>query len=95
MIVLHEGRVCVSGSKKAFMEDFRCYRFDRTDASGVLGADELLSDVEQTADATVVYGFLKKETLQDHLAGLGVQHPSLQEIPMSFEDAFIGLTGKY
>jgi ABC-2 type transport system ATP-binding protein len=95
MIVLKEGRVCVSGSKQAFMDTFRCYRFERSEASETLRADTLLSNVEQTSDSTVVYGFLQKETLQNHLAGLGVPHPSLQEIPMNFEDAFIGLTGKY
>ena len=95
MIILNEGRVCVSGSKQAFMENFRCYRFEHSEASGNLRADTLLSNVEQTSDATIVYGFLKQEALQQHLAGLGVPHPSLREIPMNFEDAFIGLTGKY
>jgi ABC-2 type transport system ATP-binding protein len=95
MIVLNEGRVCVSGSKQAFMDNFRCYRFDRSEASQNLRADSLLSNVEQTADATVVHGFLKEAALRQHLTNLGIPHNCLREIPMNFEDAFIGLTGKY
>ena len=95
MIVLKEGRVCVSGAKQDFMETFRCFRFERSEASDKLAAKGSLSTVEHTARSTTVFGFIGRERLSRELDALGVPHSRLESVHMDFEDAFIGLTGKY
>jgi ABC-type uncharacterized transport system permease subunit len=35
------------------------------------------------------------EAVKEHLRELGISTDKMEEIPMSLEDAFIGLTGKY
>lgn len=95
MIVLKEGRVCVSGTKKDFMDAFRCFRFERSEASDKLAANENLRTIEHAQQTTTVFGFLDMDRLAVELDGLGVPHSHLETVPMNFEDAFIGLTGKY
>ncbi len=95
MIVLREGRVCVSGTKQAFMESFRCFRFTRTEASLSLKQDDVLCTVEHGSTQTGVYGFFSEDSLRAYLSGKGIPCAALEQVPMNFEDAFIGLTGKY
>lgn len=95
LIILDQGRICVSGSKQAFMDNFKCFSFERSPASERLAAGELLVRLEHAREQTIVHGFLSGERLSAHLQDCGVPHETLQQIPMNFEDAFIGLTGKY
>jgi ABC-2 type transport system ATP-binding protein len=95
MIVLREGRVAVSGSKKEFMDSFRCYSFARSPASDALHADTVLENVEHMGSVTTVYAFADGETVARHLRDRGVDPQNMTPVPMDFEDAFVGLTGKY
>lgn len=95
MIVLKQGRVCVSGSKQVFMDSFNCFSFERSEASDRLQEGNLLRTVEHTRKTTTVYGFVDEDDLTAKLDSLGVPHASFATVPMDFEDAFIGLTGKY
>ena len=95
MIVLREGEVGYSGSKAAFMAEFSSFRFRRSERSLALQADALLSSVEHTHSSTRVYGFLDEAALRDRLAKLEIPCEDLEGIPLDFEDAFIGMTGKY
>ena len=42
-----------------------------------------------------VYSFQSKEAVAAHLKGQGLEVAVLEQVPMTLEDAFIGLTGKY
>lgn len=107
MIVLKEGRVSVCGSKKDFMENFHCFQFERSEASDNLpetnlestsvkeSGDVLFSSVEHTSKTTTVYGFFSESDLERYLEEKGVACKELAERQLGFEDAFIGLTGKY
>jgi len=95
MIVLKQGRVAVSGTKQSFMEDFRGFAFASSERAETLAPDELLASVEHGRQRTTVYGFFNEAELRARLADLGVPHDGLAPVPMDFEDAFVGLTGKY
>lgn len=95
MIVLQKGRVAVSSSKKAFMDSFRCFSFARTESADILQADDVLQNVEHMGDTTTIYTFAEDAALRQHLHSFGVGTENLTMVPMDFEDAFIGLTGKY
>lgn len=95
LIVLKEGRVCVSGSKQSFMDSFRCFRFERSERADGLDMDEFLCSIERSGSSTIVYGFFGETGLCAYLDARGVPHEALVPVPLDFEDAFIGLTGKY
>jgi len=107
MIVLKEGRVIVTGSKADFINNFKCFHFERTEASDKLSAsilnsvptttcgDALFSSVEHSSRKTTVYGFFDETAAKRYLDEKGVPHRELAERTLDFEDAFIGLTGKY
>lgn len=95
MIVLKEGKVAVSGSKKEFMSSFNCYSFERSNASEALLPDSLLQSVEHIGATTTVYAFSGQDEIRNHLKQYDVTPSVLNEVSMDFEDAFIGLTGKY
>lgn len=107
MIVIKEGRVMVTGEKKDFAENFNCFEFERTEASDNLSADTLksvstktcgdvmFSSVEHSSKKTTVYGFFDESALKPYLNTRGISCNELSKKDMSFEDAFVGLTGKY
>lgn len=95
MIVLNKGRMCMSGSKKDFMESFRCYSFERSDPANLLVPDNKLVNVEHSQEKTIVHGFVRQDELEQYLIRREIPHGTLRQVPMNFEDAFIGLTGKY
>jgi len=95
MIVLKQGQVCVSGSKRSFMDGFCCYRFERSPQSDRLAEDGFFNGVEHGSRTTAVYGFFEEQALKQRLGASGVPCAALERVPMDFEDAFVGLTGKY
>lgn len=95
VIILKDGHVVTNMSKPAFVQSFRCYQFKRSTGSGQLTADGPISTVEQTGHTTRLYSFSDETTLKAHLVGLDIEHEKFSSVPLSFEDAFIGLTGKY
>jgi len=95
MMVLKEGTVCACMAKKEFMEKFHGFTFARTPASLQMKPDDVVRTIEHTSRTTTVYGFLAEAALKEYLDYLDVPCEGFEEIPMTFEDAFIGLTGKY
>lgn len=95
MVVLKDGRVCACMAKKEFMEKFHGFSFARTPFSLQMKPDDVLCTVDHAARTTTVYGFLDETALKAYLEYLKVPCEGLAEMPMTFEDAFIGLTGKY
>lgn len=95
LIILDHGRVCISGRKQAFMEEFQCFSFERSPSAERLEAGDVLVRVEHVGGRTLVHGFITGAELAGYLDAHGVSHETLRRLPMNFEDAFIGLTGKY
>ncbi len=42
-----------------------------------------------------MYSFRPRAEVGAHLAEMGIETAGLEQVPMTLEDAFIGLTGKY
>jgi len=95
MIVLKEGRVCACSTKQEFMNTFKGFSFERTGQSSELLADTVLCTVEQSNIHTTVYGFFCESELKAYLGERNIPSSELTAIQMNFEDAFVGLTGKY
>jgi ABC-2 type transport system ATP-binding protein len=57
--------------------------------------DNVVTNVEYYNDKITLYSFKSEIDVKNHLKTLGITVEKLTEIPMSLEEAFIGLTGKY
>ncbi len=95
MIVLGEGKVLVSGTKESFMNEFSCFSFERSTQSENLEAQAFIQNIEHIGKKTFLYTFSTAEQVQKSLQNAAVAHLDFTKEPMSFEDAFVGLTGKY
>ena len=77
-------------------KDFHRFEFRNANAVGHIKADDdKLTNVEYYNDKITLYSFKSKADVIKHLKTLGITVDDLNEVPMSLEEAFIGLTGKY
>lgn len=95
MIILQRGRVVVSCSKQDFTASFRQYRLPRSEAMAVIQPDDVIVNVERNLQTVSLFSYAPVERVSSHLNSLGLPLDGLEEVAMSFEDSFIGLTGRY
>jgi len=80
---------------KKFLSVFKLYKCDLIDSLGLIKKDDVIKNVEIFKNKVSFYSFAEMRDFEDHLSKLGIKHNGLNQIEMSLEDAFIGLTGKY
>jgi len=80
---------------KKFLSEFKLYKCDLIDSTTSIKKDEVIKNVEVIKNKAAFYSFAQISEVDSHLSKLGIKHGTLLQIPMSLEDAFIGLTGKY
>ncbi len=96
VVILDYKSVLLQTSVKDFSNNFHQYRFrSNKPAEELLKKDDVITNFEIIKDKITVYSFKSKEAVKDHLQKIGIKIEAIEEIPMSLEDAFIGLTGKY
>lgn len=95
MIILQRGRVVASCSKQDFTASFRQYRLPRSEAMEVIQPDDVIVNVERNLQTVSLFSYAPVEQVFSHLNSLGLPLDGLEEVAMSFEDSFIGLTGRY
>ncbi len=60
-----------------------------------LQKDDVIHNIDITGNTVAVYSFKSMEEVLDSLRSKGIEAPYMEQVPMTLEDAFIGLTGKY
>jgi len=78
-----------------FRQTFHAYRFDTPQPVEVLRRESLIRNIETLKQHVTVFGFFGVNELEALLDKNGITHGQITEIPLSFEEAFIGITGKY
>ena len=78
-----------------FMSDFKKFSFRNNGPMNIPLRDEVIKNVDNTGSIISVYSFQPKEAVAAHLKEQGADVTALEQVPMTLEDAFIGLTGKY
>lgn len=94
VIFLQRGGAVLQLPLADFRRDFRCFDFACSDAIPP-AVDDLIRTVDLHARQPRLYTFAERGQVAAHLAA---QWPGVtlgEEQPMTLEDAFIGLTGKY
>jgi ABC-2 type transport system ATP-binding protein len=57
--------------------------------------DDIVKNFEMIKNKAVIYSFADKAEVESYLNNKGINATNLHQVPMSLEDAFIGITGKY
>lgn len=93
IIFLDQGEIMQVGLEE-FMNAFKKYVFQCENAVE-LPRDEVVRGFERRGKQMSLYSYADIQAVEAHLAGLGIQARDLCRAPMSLEDGFIGLMGKY
>lgn len=94
ILIINYGGWTYQNSLRSFMSSFHRYR-TTAKAPVTKEPDAVLVNIETTGDSVNYYSFSEKDAVAQHLRSSGIQTDALEEIPMTLEDAFLGLTGKY
>ncbi len=96
IVILDYRSVLLSSSVEAFRNGFHQYVFplDQTNISQIQ-KDDIITNFEVYKNKVILYSFKDLKTIEKYLTSRKIVFTKLEEVPMSLEDAFIGLTGKY
>ena len=95
IIILDQGTVLVQSPLAAFRSGLRQFCFTLEQGKEKLRQDEVIKNHDVVGDRVSLFTFEERAGVQEHLRGLGIDAKDLEEVDMTFEDAFIGVTGKY
>ncbi len=96
IVILDYRSVLLSTTVKQFKEEFKQFVFTvPTDYKIKLQKNGIIRNFEIMKNRVAVFTFSSPQEVQKHLAKLNIPYKDFKQIPMTLEDAFIGLTGKY
>jgi ABC-2 type transport system ATP-binding protein len=95
IIILDQGTVLVQSPLAEFRSGLRQFCFTLEQGKEKLRQDEVIKNHDVVGDRVSLFTFAEHAGVQEYLRGLGIDARDLEETDMSFEDAFIGVTGKY
>ncbi len=95
LIVFDYNKVLAYTSIEDFMTKFHQYRMKVETPELNLEKDKVIVNYDQVNLQLDVFSYSSIEEIKSYLASKGVKYTKLEEVKMTLEDAFIGLTGKY
>lgn len=98
VIVIQKGDILCNCSREAFLQRYRGYQLPRNEATMKLKADgRSIINIDHGANTINLYSELDPRAMQAYLSGTPAADTlsALKEIPLGFEDTFVGLTGRY
>lgn len=95
LIFLERGGQVRQFALKDFLCSFRRFRLPKAEGGRAPRAEGVIKNVEEHAAYWELYAFGGQEQLTQGLCNLGYDPATLQPMPMTLEDAFIGYTGRY
>lgn len=93
-IILDYGKILTQMPVDRLLADFGMYKF-HTDGDIALPEDAKIINPGKIRNEVELYSFDGIDYVRHYLDSNGVVYSDLKRAPMSLEDAFIGLTGKY
>ena len=94
-IVFDYNKVLVYMPVKEFMSTFKQFNFEVTNPDAEFEKGGLVENYEKIDNNIELYTYSRANEVESYLASLGIEYSNFREVPMTLEDAFIGLTGKY
>ena len=87
--------VLLNMSVKKFQQDFKHFKFNTTNLNLKLQKSDLVRNFEILRGSASLYTFGGQNEVVDFLSKEAIPYSNLTQVPMTLEDAFIGITGKY
>ena len=96
LVIIDNNSVLLSMSTKEFRSSFKKYNFEIEDPHTFKSTkNNIIKNYEIVKKNIILYSFKPQEQIEDYLIFNKIKFTNIKEIPMTLEDAFIGLTGKY
>ncbi len=95
VIVIDSGRALVNMPLAGLQDGFRMFSYLKMDGEPDAPKDDVVYASESVGARACVYTFRKGDEVMKRLKNNGISCRSFAENPMTLEDTFIGLTGKY
>ena len=94
-IILGYQNIILNMSVRKLLDDFHRYNFATSNYKLLIEPNAIVKNFEIIKNKASIYSFRKQDEVENYLKQKNVPYEQLKEIPMSLEEAFIGLTGKY
>ncbi len=94
-VILDYKSVLLHAPLKSFLDDFKQFKFEVDNHNLKLEKDYVVKNFELVKNKATLYTFEKKSVIEHYLNNNGINFTKLSEVPMTLEEAFIGITGKY
>jgi len=94
-LIIDYRSVLLSMPIKKFQSTFKQYKFQVPGADFKLVKNGIVRNFEILKDKATIYSFSVKSDIEGYLRSLGLTNTTVEEVPMTLEDSFIGITGKY
>ena len=95
VIIYQRGRVLIDTQLPKLTKEFRKFAFETAGEFQDHHDETKHLRLERAGKQSAIYGFLDAATARLELGQLGVTPENLREAPLTLEDTFIALTGKY
>lgn len=96
IVILDYRSVLLSTTVKDFRDNFKQFNFEFDSGLEIqLEKSEVVSNFELFKAHGAIYSFKGKDQIEAYLNQKKIPYKNLNQVSMSLEDAFIGLTGKY
>ncbi|MBK1647191.1 ATP-binding cassette domain-containing protein [Rhabdochromatium marinum] len=95
VVFLQRGGEILQMPLAEFRHSFRCFAFSLPASAQPPAADAIIHNPDVFARPPRLYSFAERDQVARHLAARCPEIALGEELPMTLEDAFIGLTGKY
>ena len=95
-VILDYRSVLLSTTVKELRDNFKQFKFEIEGiGSEAIVKDNIIKNYEILKNKVSVFTFSNKIEIENYLKEKNINYISIQEVPMSLEDAFVGITGKY
>lgn len=96
IVVLDYRGVLLSTTVADFQANFKQFNFEINATPDIqLEKSEVVSNFELFKTHGAIYSFKEQDQVEEYLKQKNISFNNLHRVPMSLEDAFVGLTGKY
>ena len=95
-VILDYRSVLLSTTVNELRENFRQFKFDLDeDSNYTFEKDDIVRNYEILKNNICLFTFSKQNEIENYLKSKNIKYSEIHEIPMTLEDAFVGITGKY
>jgi len=95
-VILDYRSVLLATTVKNIRENFKQYKFEIEEGSNYkFEKNDIVKNFEVLGNNVCLFSFTVKNEIENYLNSKNIKYKNFHEVPMTLEDAFVGITGKY